>query len=124
MVFKGDDVIKMSGRMVYGWFRNGEYLYIGFTGHGFGRISKHNIINRAEPIQGGDEIHVWFAEDELVLERLLNHRLSPKYSNRYSREDDMKQNRICPVCKSEFKPKRYWQQFCTAICRGGNNPSM
>jgi excinuclease UvrABC nuclease subunit len=44
---------------VYAWFRDGEYIYIGYSERGLGRIASHNIIGKTEPLLDGDEIHFY-----------------------------------------------------------------
>ncbi len=49
---------------------------------------------------------------ELVSDiQMQNHIWNPRQN------DDPKASRSCRQCGTNFKPKRYWQAFCTRGCR-------
>ena len=48
----------------YAWYREPDYLYVGQTKVGIQRIHVHHIINKVEPVQDNDELHIWFCDVE------------------------------------------------------------
>lgn len=49
---------------MYAWKRGEEYLYIGLSSRGLGRVLSHNVIGCVEEIQDTDTIELWFFSDE------------------------------------------------------------
>lgn len=100
----------------YGWKRGRTYLYIGASANVLRRISGHNVIGKAEPMQARDRIVIWYARTAHSAKKLaerLEARHRPKYSIQYAGLDE----RPCLGCKELFKPKRPWQKFCKDACR-------
>jgi hypothetical protein len=115
---------------VYGWYRNGVYLYIGSSWDVFRRLSYHNVIGRRVSIEDGDEIHIWPSEDydKLEGEKLLEHKpffntMGPNDDNHRSRplrdhlKDTPLEGRVCEACGVVFTAKRWWQKFHSKDCR-------
>ena len=115
-----------SGTYVYAWVRDKTWLYVGMTTTGMGRAFRHNIIGRAEDCQINDRIWIWeFSAygDAAAFERELTLEKLPIYSaaaEQVRRNGDKTCREIsCPACKKQFKQKRYWQVYCSQLCRDG-----
>lgn len=62
---------------VYGWNRQGTYLYIGVSKRGIRRpLGLHHIIGRKDQLLEGDRIHIWrfptFEEAVIFEQKLIN----------------------------------------------------
>lgn len=85
------EVLRISGLtfiqyrqpLVYGWYRNEKYLYIGSSQSGIGRIFSdcHHIFTKYE-FSPTDDIHIWFCEEYKTLERSLIKEYKPLLNKR------------------------------------------
>jgi hypothetical protein len=73
----------LVGPIVYGWYRAGEYLYIGFSGKGLSRVANHNVIGKVEPFLITDELHFFpcaTGQDAIANEMRLLRSYRPKFN--------------------------------------------
>lgn len=113
----------MQSHRVYGWSRNGEYLYIGCTVKGFARLFKHGVLGVVEPFLDSDTIDFWFCstvDEAFKLEELLIRFHKPKYNKVFIRkwvnnsklQNHFKSKSHCNTCLKEFKPTTLNQFIC------------
>lgn len=76
----------MTDSAVYGWRRDGKYLYIGQAISLVRRLAVHHIIKR-EDMGPTDMIDIWFCDVRLInsLERQLIKSLKPSYNKMHNR---------------------------------------
>jgi hypothetical protein len=102
----------------YGWFRDGQCLYIGRTIQGFHRFFPHHVINTKLKVDDTDEFHFWDVKDELdviQLEKNLIGALKPLFNHNVATYEPILT--LCLVCKQQFVKRRDWQRFCSVSCR-------
>lgn len=58
-VLTGDDLMAISGPIVYAWKREGKWLYIGHSNRGLERLVTHDLIGRKAPLLPSDTIELW-----------------------------------------------------------------
>jgi hypothetical protein len=74
--------MRFNGSVVYGWKKDGNYLYIGRTKIGSNRFSSHHIINKKNGWKPEDEIDLWFNQgEELETALIITHK--PKFNKNY-----------------------------------------
>lgn len=112
----------VSKPVVYTWKRGSTLLYVGLTTNFLSRLSRHNIIGRAEPLLKSDSIQIFLCRDYSQGERMarrLQRKHCPKYSTPHDSLDKTKNPRECLACGETFLPKRWWQRYCSKNCRNG-----
>lgn len=68
--------------IIYGWWRNHTYLYIGLSRRGLQRLRSHDVLGVIESYLPNDELHFWKTSvDQLAAyERYLIEFFQPKYN--------------------------------------------
>lgn len=59
--------------LIYGWKRNGIFLYIGQSTMGVFRFNNHHVINVKDKVLEGDEILIIRCESNSILDKLEYH---------------------------------------------------
>lgn len=123
---EGVTFLALQGRPVlYIWRRQETVLYVGLSGMVLGRIGRHNVIGRVEPVLDGDVIEFhdletqdW--EDAKLMEQEAIEAFHPKYNISTVPTSDRPRTAACLNCKRLFKKKRAWQRWCSKKCRDGH----
>ena len=115
----GKQLLDMMSEGVYYWKRGDRYLYIGSSTNMLWRVSRHNLIDRVEPILDKDDLLFLpttnsIAEEEI---EIANHR--PLYNPERPKLGAKKTERVCPACQTRFMQKRPHQIWCSLQCRQG-----
>ena len=131
LVLGAVNLMALLDHCTYAWRRGDKYLYVGATSNALGRLSHHNMIGIAEPLQPSDTIEVWTHLDYRLAqahEIYMIETFEPKYNGE---EVDGKYEslrsisvRKCVGCRTEFKPSRWWQKWCNVDCRNGTGKEL
>lgn len=109
----------MRQPILYGWYRDPIYLYIGKSNAGLSRILTHDKINVVEPLLDQDEIHIFELTKEIaIMEAELIAHFNPKYNLVYSHKEPKEVP--CLKCNKLFWQNRAWQKYCSRSCSGSN----
>jgi hypothetical protein len=74
--------MRFNGSVVYGWKKDGKYIYIGRTTRGSNRFYGHEVINKKNGWKSEDEIDLWFNQaEELETVLILTHK--PKFNKNH-----------------------------------------
>lgn len=115
-----------KGRIVYGWKRDGIYLYIGMSNNGTRRaFHNHNVIRLID----GDVIDVWITSDPIYLEMDLINHYKPKFNKPVKShiplytvtETPRLATKTCPKCKVLFVTDKK-HDICYGCFRAGDRP--
>lgn len=124
LTFKPSELSRLRAIWVYIWKRDKQALYIGRTTQGMMRLLGHNVIGRIEEVQPDDRFEAFICaswEEAQELETRLINELAPKHNIAY-RFDPTGQEIECLTCGRRFVRTRWWQRYCSARCRVGDNP--
>ena len=104
--------------ILYAWVRGEEYLYVGMSSNGIGRLGNHHIVGKVEPFTPEDRILIWIADrgiNIMKFEQELIEEKKPRYNP--ITKHGVLQQRNCWGCGEPFKQTRSWQKFCSKECR-------
>ena len=113
---------KLQGPCLYAWKRRDEWLYVGMSVVGIGRIFTHDVLGKVETMLPEDEIIVWFfdkiinVKDLAVKETELIRKYKPKHNSNGIPVSELKKRKCraitCPKCQRIFMQNRWWQKHC------------
>jgi excinuclease UvrABC nuclease subunit len=122
-IIQGNNYNLFSKTMIYAWIsENDEFLYIGVSKNGLGRLFNHHVVGKIASVSEKDKIAIWFFPDVTYkMARVIEADLINKYKPRYNfvRSGEMPKMIICPRCGKEFMQKRWWQNYCSRKCTTG-----
>lgn len=99
---------------VYGWRRNGQYLYIGVTVKGYRRpFYHHDVIDKIEHVADGDYFDFWFflnTEEATRFEAAMIALYRPVYNKFFPKTLSKNRARYC-TCGKRI-PKGYHRLLC------------
>lgn len=117
---KAIEIQAMRQAIVYGWYRQPNYLYIGKSNVGICRILAHDKIGVVEPLLEEDEIHIFTVDKDISLTEVeLIQKYKPKYNFTYTHKEPMEVN--CIKCGNKFWQNRAWQKYCSRQCSGSKS---
>lgn len=118
--------------LVYGWFRDYRYLYIGMSKRGHSRIfSNHHVIGVADKVLPTDEFHFWKSTSRLCrdLEQTLITHYDPIFNSIQNRPKKTTTNFIpttngiqCLDCKRLFEEHDITYLGLCISCFGKKQP--
>ena len=125
VTLKGSDVVLANSDGAYLWKRGKRVLYCGSSTAALRRIAGHNLIDKIERVLPNDIFEIWVTkegENSLALELELIREFAPKYNTVHV--PGAPRWIKCPMCRKKFKQHRWWQKYCSAICRQGRRKSV
>lgn len=118
------DLGKLQDPFIYGWCRDGVYLYIGSSQVGFKRLLTHNIVGVITPILDSDYFHFWYPPVEQLRswERKLINLHRPNFNDLGSGataliKDHKVLKKKCFGCGNHFSTIKKTRKFCCADCQ-------
>lgn len=115
---------QLTKPLLYGWCRDGTYLYIGASNRGFARLMTHDIVGVVEPILDTDYFCFWFPpQAELFTwERKLININQPKYNDKGLGSNSSTKTffwRRCFRCGELTKTYDKEALYCSSYCHQG-----
>lgn len=116
MTISGKELLVMNQALVYGWKRDGKYLYIGSSLRGYGRLFQHHAIAFDEILQT-DTFEFWYSSAETIrideAQLIKEHR--PRLNKTFNKQDS--DNMLCDECRKHYILLAPGQRFCSRICK-------